>query len=617
MDFVSFVVDGLAIHYYQAELLLFSLSKFAKQPKENVLVHCTTRVDTGFIGFLQANGYPHKIIEPVLDGKYCNKIIQLDSFRGIAEANVFLLDTDMFVLEPLAVPDPRCFSAKTVDAPNPPLAVLTRIFAQAGLDLPPIIHADWQANDAKTVSGNFNGGFYYIPNQAIDSVFAAWFKWADWLYQRQSLFDSPQQAIHIDQVSMALAIHETKTPYRLVTANYNCPIHSPSPLSSLDQQAPIRILHYHREINGLGHLKAQHVDDPFLLSAIEKANQAMQDQARFEYYAPYRKSLVRPVEVTDTTAKLRAALSAWNSGSQAKPLKLILHAGTPKTASTSLQFFLAEHRQVLRQHGYLYPNNVSGEGAPKHQWLVDAFMHNNADLLIEKLAEIRSQLQGTDIHTLILSTEGIYNHWFDYNQEAKSFLSVLADQFAMELWVWFREPVAFVTSLYRQYLKNPKLPNVKCYGQDWSLSQMLSDEWFVKHLDYLGFVYETESLFGRQNIRLFEYKGNVVAQACHQLGLTGIAVETIPRRNPKLSAAASDLLRVINRYPIDLSDKKNLIELIGEMDKILGKYLLEASGPIPAEEPLIKAWVAMGLWRLEVEFGFTLVSEQAVGLNKP
>jgi hypothetical protein len=78
---VSLVVDGLPRFYYRAELLLFSLEHFAGQAKDSILVQCTPSVDAAFLGFLDANGYRHKIIEHFLSGSYENQLVQLAAFK--------------------------------------------------------------------------------------------------------------------------------------------------------------------------------------------------------------------------------------------------------------------------------------------------------------------------------------------------------------------------------------------------------------------------------------------------------------------------------------------------------------------------------------------------------
>ena len=52
-------------------------------------------------------------------------------------------------------------------------------------------------------------------------------------------------------------------------------------------------------------------------------------------------------------------------------IRLIVHAGTSKTGTSTLQFYLNRNRAALLQAGILYPLEGTQElRAPKHQWMV-------------------------------------------------------------------------------------------------------------------------------------------------------------------------------------------------------------------------------------------------------
>lgn len=602
MTIISFVVDGQALYYYQAELLLFSLQHFAQHPKENIIVHCTTKVADCFLNFLKNNQYHYRIIEPFLDGKYCNKIRQLESFYQLEQGHLILLDTDMFALSAFTLPDENKFLAKIVDDENPPLAVIQRIFQQAALPLPDIVTADWDLAHALTIANNFNGGFYYIPQPYIKVIAAAWRKWAIWLFARAELFENERQAMHIDQISMALALCDSQIPYQTIAANYNYAIHYPWAQKSFIAENPVVLLHYHQELNHFGLLKSDQIHHPVIKTAIAQANQSIASDHHFEFYAAYRKSLIPPLNHCNNSAALRALLNVFKTR-QGQAFTLILHAGTPKTGTTSLQFFLAQHNTELKNQGYLYPTNYSDTYEPKHQWLVSALLANNNALIIAEFTKILAQLEA-NTHSIILSTEGIYNHWFDFSQEAKSLLHIIAEYFDLRLYLWLRNPLDFANSLYCQYLKNPKIATITCYGQDWSVAEMLDNPWFSVHLDYLGFIYEIEALLGKDKLLLFSYEGNSIRQFCNTLGLIIDSVQN-NKENTRWGHSTIALLRLINKHELTADEKSKIIAHLNAIDSILAGHQRPFSMDESSQQ-LILARCALELAVLAVDYRLDL-----------
>lgn len=565
---ISFVVDHHPIFYYQAELLLFSLDYFSKFDKKAILVQCTNRVTEDFLAYLKNNNYQFRIIEPFLDGKYCNKVKLLEAF--LEEENcegIFLVDTDMFALEPLVPYNSKVFCAKTVDAPNPPLPVLHSIFEAAGLNPGKIISTDWGSGE--TLNSNFNGGYYFVPRQYIRTVFEHWQKWAIWLFERPELFEIKERAIHTDQVAMSMALSEAQVDFLQVPSNYNYPTHSTSPMGYFDPNLPISFLHYHSSLDDFGLLEKKSSGADPMKEAIEKANVAIADHAPFNFFANYRKSRIKPVRMIEKSNYLHSKLSALKRKFNKNPL-FILHGGTSKTGTTSLQFFLDKNYGCLKELGILYPRVYMNTFDPKHQWLVRALMAGDVEMLVDNFKSIFFELS-ENTHTVILSTEGIYNHWNDFSQESKSFLSKIADVFEVQFWVWFREPVSFMNSLYRQNLKNPRIVK-PCYGQDMSFSEMLQDVWFKSHLDYLGFIYEIERIFKKENISITKYEGEITSQVVGRLNIGGL-ISLDENENTSMSDAAIELLRIINRYPLNEKEKEHCVHLLSKIDSVIGKYV--------------------------------------------
>lgn len=261
-----------------------------------------------------------------------------------------------------------------------------------------------------------------------------------------------------------------------------------------------------------------------------------------------------------------------------QPLKLIIHAGTPKTGTTSIQTYLDKRQGKLRRKGILYPHNhksLHNPNAPKHQWFEKNLVTTHLENFLENFKNIISQVKN-DTHTIILSSEGIYNYWWDFPDESKDILGELGKHFDIEIWAWFREPLDFIEDYYKQCIRNPQVESNPCYGKDLSFAEMLDIEWFSRHLDYQGFVTECQTLFGKTNISVFKYEGDVVQEVIQKLGLATPHDNPIPRYNQSLNSASIALLRTINQYNIKAKDKEVLMPHLREISGIIEGYTSEA-----------------------------------------
>lgn len=202
-------------------------------------------------------------------------------------------------------------------------------------------------------------------------------------------------------------------------------------------------------------------------------------------------------------------------------------------------------------------------------------MKADADELLSNIKKVMNDVDN-NTHTIFLLTEGIFNHWWDFPKESKSLLAGLTNCFDVEIWVWLRDPLSFAESYYKQNLKNPQIPNINCYGRDVSVLEMTKNKCFMRHFDYLGFLYECEELFGKNNVKAFEYDGDIIDSVCSKLDLSIQVNQATPRKNTGLSAATTNLLRIINRYPLSPADKQQILPHINKLNEILSIYSSES-----------------------------------------
>ena len=286
------------------------------------------------------------------------------------------------------------------------------------------------------------------------------------------------------------------------------------------------------------------------------------------------------------TRELSKALKPFESN---RRLKLIIHAGTPKTGTTSIQTYLNKRQRKLRGKGILYPHNlakIKNPNTPTHQWFEKNLVTTHVDFFLENFKNIIAQVTD-DTHTILLSSEGIYNYWWDFPEESKQLLAQLNTLFDINIWVWFREPLAFMESYYKQCIRNPQIRNNPCYGKDLSFAEMLELPWFAKHLNYQGFVSECQNIFGEGSVSTFSYEGDVVQEVIERLGLSTPHDNPTPRKNKSLSAHSIAILRTLNRTHLSAKTKERLMPHIREMNTILERCESEPIIDLASKEKVL------------------------------
>lgn len=568
----SMVIDAIPDHAWKAEILVRSLIASGEVAPSRIVVQSTDRVPEAVRQRFAAIGCAVGTVAPYLDGRYCNKLRQLDRFVERAEGGsggIVLMDVDMAVAAPLRVPFPDVICGKIVDAPNPPLSVLERIFAAAGVPLPDVVPCDW--GNGETVATNFNGGFYYVPDRAVPALRAKWCAWAEFLFARPELFDNPGQCCHIDQISFALALADLGLAYRHLPANWNFPLHSAALPRSFRPDEPVLVLHYHQCLDTFGLLAPVFEGEPSVAAAVAGVNDAIATHEDLTFFTDYKRHLAREAVKAVPTLSVSpfSADFTARAASGGRRRRLILHAGTPKTGTSSLQWLLGNNRRLLADNGFWYPE-PSETKMPKHQQLVGLLRHGEPTTFAGYIESALSGMPDT-AHTIFFTTEGIFNHWWDYPPRAKALLRHLASHFDFELWVWFRDPVGFATAFFLQNLKNPQQDDVTrdAYGRDIDFREALDGPWFLRHLDYLGFLYEAQELFGHERVKAFPYEGDTVAAALRHLEIDFLPCEA-HEKNVSMRALGVEIVRIVNRYNLPARDKVRVEKLVYEIDQIVG-----------------------------------------------
>jgi len=234
----------------------------------------------------------------------------------------------------------------------------------------------------------------------------------------------------------------------------------------------------------------------------------------------------------------------------------ILHIGTEKTGTTTLQNFLAVNRPALRQLGYVFPSTI---GMPGNRHLVTYAENDDrpdgvrrrlgiataADLerhrrKVEKL--LHREAAAADACVLLLSSEHCHSR-LQSEEEVRRLHSLLAETCQqVSVKVYLRPQHELAISHYSTFLRAgysgvPVLPAAASDMAYYDYQQLL-DRW--------ARVFGEANLAARIYCRKELRHGDIRADFLHQLGLDSGSFIQTPDSNRALSGEAQALLEKFN-----------------------------------------------------------------------
>jgi 2-polyprenyl-3-methyl-5-hydroxy-6-metoxy-1,4-benzoquinol methylase len=285
----SFVVDSRPRYGYQAFHLAKSLIEHCGAHSDTIHVHMTRGVSAHVRRTFAELGCSTHALERFGDGKYCNKIAQLENLLAVDFEQAVLVDTDMIAVSDIrpALTD-HFVQGKIVDLPNPSLTALAEIGECAGLaTLPSVVETD--AGCGQTYLGNCNGGLYVIPKAFARTVSEQWRRWALHLLDHPEVLRREGKEAHIDQVGMWLTIWSAELPFKPVPSNANYYVHFSGRHVHFDSGLPISLIHYHQtSMNAQGLIDQPEGSTDVQSNAIASANRQIEKSFNDELFWEFR-----------------------------------------------------------------------------------------------------------------------------------------------------------------------------------------------------------------------------------------------------------------------------------------------------------------------------------------
>ena len=247
-------------------------------------------------------------------------------------------------------------------------------------------------------------------------------------------------------------------------------------------------------------------------------------------------------------------------------MECILHIGTEKTGSTSLQHFLSQNRIRLLNRGIAYTKTL-GKKANNGICLL-SYPVERRDNLTENInvisdkdftqkqqklkkrfkKEIKSIVKKRGVEKFIFSSELIQSR-LTTEKDLQQLKTLLVDELGFEkikVVVYLRDPALTAQSLFSTAIK---------FGHIWDRPPNPDDHYFRNICDHKSTLKRFGSIFGEDSlvIRLFQ-KGDLIGNSIitdflHLLQEPLLPTYKLPKRsNPSLSYTAITLLIEINKY---------------------------------------------------------------------
>ncbi len=251
---------------------------------------------------------------------------------------------------------------------------------------------------------------------------------------------------------------------------------------------------------------------------------------------------------------------------------LIIHIGSPKTGTSSIQAYLTENREKLKKHNFLYPLSgiLESKGNAQHhlsfairekypEWIKEKNYKNKNELYMS----LKKEIDNSNCQTVFISSESFSS----FDQESIQKLSYEIEKLncTVQIICFVRRPDLWIESWYSQVVK----------GHPFSSNTFQK---FIKSnkIDIFKKLKIWQNIFGYEYIKIINYekagKGGILELINTYLELP--MMEKIENKNISPSNTCIEVLKFLNKN-LDLSipERKRInlaiVEIMNESKKAI------------------------------------------------
>ncbi|MDZ5623108.1 hypothetical protein [Nocardioides bizhenqiangii] len=260
-------------------------------------------------------------------------------------------------------------------------------------------------------------------------------------------------------------------------------------------------------------------------------------------------------------------------------IDVVLHLGTGKTGTSTIQALMRQSRPVLAEQGVLYPRTP---GPARHARFGLSF-RSDAELAAmpawhQMRAEsperfrrrferrLREEIRAAAPSTVVFSDEALYGLSPDSVSRLRAFTDSLGGQ--TRLVVYLRRQDEHLSSDYQQHVKTGEVRRLVHWTADHDRSATYA---YARRLARWEAAMEPAELVVRRFEPTAFKDGSLEADFLDAAGLSGIEPTPVPRRNESLDAETVEFLRIFNLYLVahaggtaGLIDHRELVRRLSE-----------------------------------------------------
>ena len=234
-------------------------------------------------------------------------------------------------------------------------------------------------------------------------------------------------------------------------------------------------------------------------------------------------------------------------------MQIIIHSGLPKTGTTAIQNWLADHPEELALEKILYPSAFPSPAERFHRFLAIELRTKNS---LQRAKQIITEARRASVEILLFSIEGITAHIDQLRFDMAKVFEEIVGSDKLTFVVCIRPYEQWVSSLYKQCVITSPLRGNICksalesqYGCALSFSEFKGRPDIMKIADRESIQGSLKRLFPAATVSFFDYSSQLVEVFLSYVNLKVSGQLAVKERcNTAIPDPYIELLRWVNSW---------------------------------------------------------------------